>query len=562
MGATIFFNGRVFTGDRRNPTAEAVGVEGGKIRAVGEELAVREALGAGAEEVDLGGRTLVPGFVDAHNHYLSTAESMVAVNARFPEVRSVGDLVVAIAERASVTPKGEWIRAFGMDHAKFEGERTPTRWDLDEATREHPVMVHHVSGHYALVNSAALEISGVGEDVRDPQGGRFLRDEKGRLSGFCLDSAMHRILPVEVDIGCHGPNFHTRVPQEDLVSYLDEAGPAYLAAGLTTVCDPQVTLREMNAYRAAREQGKLHLRTVCMPLSHQLDALVSVGLAGPFGDDWLRIGGMKLYADGTLIGGTAAFTEPYGGNGEFAGTTYWSPEELTELVVRAHAAGWQVGIHTQGDRAMRMSLDAISEAVLAHPRHEVRHRIEHAGYPTPEQVGQMASMGVIPVHQPRFLHDSGDEFLDRLGDRAHRLQPCREELDRNIPVVLSSDSFVASYKPLETIAAAVLRLTRDGRGIGRDQAMTVEEAVLACTVDAAASIRMEDRIGSLETGKLADLVVVDGDLFGAPPERIAELPIWLTMIDGRVAFGPPGPSEPGGRPRFKEDAIPAEGRAT
>lgn len=534
---SIFFNGRIFTSNRRDLAAEAVGVEDGQIRAVGDEQAVRDTMGRGVEEIDLKGRTLLPGFVDAHNHYLATAESLVAVNARFPEVRSVEELVAVVAERAAATRESNWIRAFGMDHAKFEDGRTPTRWNLDEATRDHPVMVHHVSGHYALVNSAALEMSGISDDVRDPQGGHFVRDEQGRLSGFCFDAAMHEILPVVVDIGCHGPNFHTQVPLEDLVSYLDETGPAYLAAGLTTVCDPQVTVREMTAYREAREQDKLHLRTVCMPLSHQLDALTSIGLAGPFGDDWLRIGGMKFYADGTLIGGTAAFTEPYGRDGEFAGSTYWSPEELAELVGRAHAAGWQVGIHTQGDRAHQMSLDAISKAMLAHPRHEPRHRIEHAGYPTAEQVRQMESMGIIPVHQPLFLYDSGDEFLERLGDRAYRLQPCREELERGISLVLSSDSFVASYKPLETIAAAVSRRTRNGAPIGEDQAMTVKEAILAYTIDAALSVQMEDRIGSIELGKLADLVVIDGDPFDIPPSRIAEMTTWMTMIDGKVVSG-------------------------
>lgn len=532
----IFINGRIFTSNRDDLIVEAIGIEGGRIRSVGDERTVRDALGRNVEEVDLDSRTLLPGFIDAHNHYLATAEALTSINARFPTVRSVEDLVAAVAERAATTPKGKWIRAFGMDDVTFEDGRTPTRWDLDEATRDHPVIVYHVSGHHALVNSVAFQTRGISDDVGNPKGGQFIRDEDGRLTGFCLDTAMQLILPVAVEIGCHGPNFHTQVPLEDLVAYLDEAGPAYLAAGLTTVCDPQVTLREMTAYREARRQGKLYLRTVCMPLSHQLDALMSIGLAGPFGDDWLRIGGMKLYCDGALTGGTAAFTEPYGRNRD-TGSTYWSPEELAELVGRAHAAGWQVGIHTQGDRAMQMSLDAISQAMLESPQHEPRHRIEHAGYPTPPQIEQMTSMDLIPVHQPLFLYDSGDMFLDELGGRAHGLQPYRAEIEHGIPVVLSSDSFVASYPPLETIAAAMQRRTRSGAPIGEEQAMTIEEAILAYTIDAAVSIRMEDRIGSLEPGKLADLVVVDGDLFGVSPDQVAGLPIWMTVLEGEIVSG-------------------------
>lgn len=199
-----------------------------------------------------------------------------------------------------------------------------------------------------------------------------------------------------------------------------------------------------------------------MLLSHQLDEVRAIGLAGPFGNETLRIHGMKFYADGSLIGGTAAFSEPYGENREFIGSTYWTADRLAALVREAHEAGWQVGIHTQGDRAMQMSLDAIEGALRVKPMDDARPRLEHAGYPTPEQVVRIRDLGVITVDQPSYLYDSGDEFLKRLGDRAHRLQPLREELDAGVHVVLSSDAFVASYRPLDTIAAAVERRTREG----------------------------------------------------------------------------------------------------
>jgi len=478
---------------------------------------------------------VLPGLIDPHNHLLATAESLASVNARFPVVADPAGLVDAVAEAAERTPDGRWIRGFGMDHAKYPGERLPTRAELDDATSVHPVVVYHVSGHWALVNSAALAARGITDDVSDPPGGSFERDQAGRLTGLCRDTAMDLILPVSVDIGCHGPNFHTEAPLDDLIALLGPACREYLRAGLTTVCDPQVTRRELTAYREARSQGTLALRTVCMPLSSQIDELEAIGLAGPFGDDWLRIGAMKLYADGTLIGGTAWFTEPYGRHREFAGTTYWQPRELAALVSRAHAAGWQVGIHTQGDAAMQMTLDAIGGAMREHPRHDTRHRIEHCGYPTPPQVERIAELGIIPVNQPSFLFDSGDEFLDRLGERAQRLQPIREELEAGVRPVLSSDSFVASLRPLETIANAVRRETREGRQIGADQRMTVEEAVRAHTIDAAVSLRMEGLIGSLEPGKLADVTVIDGDLLSAPAGSIAELPVWLTVLGGGIA---------------------------
>lgn len=529
----IYVNGKFFTADRARPWAECVRVQGDRITSVGTRAEVAPAPGAGVPAVDLGGRVVTPGLIDAHNHFLATAEALASVDLRFPGVSSAESLVAAFASRAAGTEPGRWLRGFGMDYAKFAGGRVPTRWDLDKASADHPIVAYHVSGHYALVNSAALAMRRITDDAVDPPGGTFIRDSAGRLTGLCRDSATSLILPTVVDIGSHGPNFHTEAALEDLVSLLAEAGPAYRAAGLTTVCDPQVTSRELTAYRAALSERKLPLRVACMPLSHQLPELSAIGLAGPFGDERLVLTGMKFYADGSLIGGTAAFTEPYGEHREYAGTTYWSPEQLASLVGKGHRAGWQVGIHAQGDRAMQMAIDAIAGAFRDRPAADTRPRIEHAGYPTPDQVRQMRDLGVITVNQPSYLYDSGDEFLARLGERAHRLQPLREERDAGVRVVLSSDAFVASYKPLDTIGAAVCRRTRQGALIGADQALTAEEAILAHTIDAAYAISMDDLIGSIEPGKLADLVILDGDPFASSAQELERVSVHGTVLGGR-----------------------------
>jgi predicted amidohydrolase YtcJ len=540
---TVYVNGKIFTGSRARPWAECIRVQGTRIRSVGSRDDVgaggsagsaRSAPGGGAAEVDLHGRVVVPGFIDAHNHYLATAEALAAVDLRYPRVSSIESLVADIAERAAQTRAGDWIRGFGMDYAKFTDRRLPTRWDLDAATKDHPVIAYHVSGHYALVNSAALALRDIGEDVADPPGGTFVRDGGGRLTGLCLDAATSLILPVQVDVGSHGPNFHTEAPLADLVGLLDKAGPAYHAAGLTTVCDPQVTQRELTAYRAALAAGKLHVRVACMPLSHELPELRAVGLAGPFGDERLSITGMKFYADGSLIGGTAAFTEPYGEHQEYLGSTYWSPEQLTALVGQGHEAGWQVGIHAQGDRAIQMAIDAVAAALHARPATDPRPRIEHAGYPTPAQLRQIRDLGIITVNQPSYLYDSGNEFLARLGGRAHRLQPLREELDAGIGVVLSSDAFVASYRPLDTIRAAVHRRTREGAVIGEDQRIYADEAIRAHTIEAAYAIGMDHLVGSIEAGKLADFVVLDGDPFSPSAQALDEVSVYSTVLGGQI----------------------------
>lgn len=532
--ALLIHNAKVLTMDDTTPRASALAAVHGRIRAVGDETQARAVAGPGATEIDAGGRTVLPGFIDVHNHLLSTAESLAAVDASYPTVTSVAGLVSALAQEAERTPAGQWIRAFGMDDAKYP-EGRPSRQLLDEATTQHPVIVYHISGHQAAANSAALRWRGITEDVTDPAGGAFLRDAGGRLTGMVVDSAMELLLPLAVDVGCHGPNFHTELPAEHLLGWLADARQPYLSSGLTTVCDPQVSKRELRTYQAAYRSGTLPLRTVGMPLSHQLDELTALGLSGPFGDDWLRLGAMKFYCDGSLLGGTARFSEPYGENGEFPGSLYWPPEKLRELVGRAAAEGWQVGIHTQGDAAMEHSLEAIAAAVAAGDS-DARPRIEHCGYPTPEQTKRFGDLGVIPVNQPNFLHDSGGDFLRRLGNRAHRLQPMREELDLGLRPVLSSDSFVSSLRPMETVRNAVCRRTREGENIGAEQAVTLHEALRAHTRDAAHTLGLEDRLGSLTPGNLADVVVLDHDIEALPPDELNRAGARFTVLDGQVAY--------------------------
>ena len=523
---TVLRGGRVFTAALEGWT-EAVAYRGARVEAVGTLSDLLDRF-PDARQIDVGGRTVLPGLIDAHNHFLATGESLAAVDARYPGVASIEDLVANVASAATTAPPGAWVTAFGFDDAKYEGALT--RWDLDRAAADRPIGVYHVSGHHVVVNSRALADRGLDEATPDPPGGRLVRDD-GRLNGWCLDAAMNLILPVAVDIGSHGPNFHTVTTLDASVAAVERAARAFLAAGLTTVCDAQVTSRELAAYREADRRGSLGVRTVCMPLSHQLETFRALGLAGPFGDDRLRIGALKIYADGSLIGGTAAFAEPYGEHGEFAGSMYRSPAELRELIVAAHLDGWQIGVHVQGDRAMTAVLDGLEAAVAAAPR-DHRHRLEHAGYPTPALLERIARLGAITVNQTNYLFDSGDEFLVRLGERAHGLMPLRDELAAGIPVVLSSDSDVTSYRPLDTIRSATERRTRSGAPIGAAQALTLDEALRAHTITAAYALGMEDRIGSLEPGKLADIVVIDGDLPAA--DDIAALGVWLTVLDGRV----------------------------
>ena len=508
--------------------------------AVGGDDEVRAALGPDVRVVDVGGRSILPGFVDPHNHLAFTGAELASVDARYPGVGSIADLVGRIAAAAERTPDGTWIRAVGLNPEMFPDRRLPTRWDLDEATRVHPVLVQHMSGHHALANSLALEQRGLDDDAPDPEGGHLVRDDHGRLTGYCLDAAQALVVPPGVDIGHHGPGFHDDAPLDEVVGDIERGSAAYVAAGITSIVDAQVTRRELSGYRAALDRRLLDVRVTAMPISSQLEALRVLGIAGRFGDDRLAIGPMKFYADGALTGGTAAFSTPYGQGGEFTGSLYWSSETaFREAIVTAHRAGWQIGTHAQGDRAIDRVLDAYEAALTADPRPDHRHRIEHCGGPRPDQLERMARLGVMAVGQPRYFWDAGDAWLGAFdAERAQRFQPYREMIETGVRFALSSDAPVASYRPLDTIVAAMGRRTVSGAVIGPGQALTLDEAVRACTLDAAASAFVDERLGSLEVGKLADVVVLDGDLFDTAPDRIAELGVALTLVGGRPVYDP------------------------
>jgi predicted amidohydrolase YtcJ len=531
MPGLVLINGRVFSARSGEPPfTGGIAIVGDRITSVGSNDAVLATSPPDARTVDVGGRSILPGFVDAHHHLAFTGAELAAIDVRYPGVASVADLVARVAEAAERTLDGTWIRAVGMNPEMFRDGRLPTRWDLDDATRVHPVLVQHMSGHHALANSLGLERRGLTDDVVDPAGGHLVRDEQGRLTGYCLDAAQQLVVPPAVDIGHHGPGFHDDAPLQEIVADIDRGCRASLAAGITSVVDAQVTRRELAGYRAARERGLLNVRITAMPISSQLDEYESIGLAGRFGDDRLAIGPMKFYADGALTGGTASFTTPYGRDGEFTGSLYWSSEEdFRDAIARAHAAGWQIGVHAQGDHAIDRVLDAYESALREHARDDHRHRIEHCGGPRPDQVERMASLGVVVVGQPRYFWDAGDGWLTVFDpERALRLQPYREFMEAGVRFALSSDAPVASHRPLDTIATAVLRTTVSGAVVGPTQALSVEEAVRAYFAD--------DRLGTLEVGKLADVVVLDRDLFATPAEGLAEVGVDLTLVSGEVAY--------------------------
>ena len=399
-----------------------------------------------------------------------------------------------------------------------------------------PVVIVHTSGHFALVNSIALEQAGIDDNVQDPKGGRFVRDEKGRVTGMLLDSAQREVIKGAVDVGNHGPDPGLDTPVSELVDIIGDTCKAYHKEGLTSIVDAQVTAREMPAYVEARNRGLLTVKTHCMYLSNHLKDVKALGVLGFMGDKYLSGGTIKCYSDGSLIGCTAAFKSPYINPPDTYGYTYWDRDELKDLLEDAHTSGLHTGTHGQGDEAMDQIVGAWEQILKEHPREDHRHRIEHCGYPI-EYLERMAKIGLLAISQPSYLYYNGDGFLANLGpERARKLIPLRSELDLGIPIVLSTDSPVVSFRPLDNISAAVSRVTMEGQDMGKDERISVEDAIRGYTINAAHSAFLENEKGSIEVGKAADFTLIDGDILNTPGEKIRDLSVSMTVIDGEILY--------------------------
>lgn len=517
-------------------TASAVGIENGRIRAVGSEDEVRRQLRPEVATIDVGGRHVLPGFIDAHSHPVTNAQQVIALD--FRSARSIDEMVRLVEQAAGETPPGEVIKGMGLDYRTFRDGRLPTRWDLDEATDRHPVVVYCVGGHFVLANTLAMERGGLSEAIADPRGGHFVRDTHGRMTGLCLDAATSFVVP-GVDVGSHGPNLHIHDDVATLSARLGELYERYLGYGITTIVDAQVTSLELSVYQHARRTGNLPIRTVCMPLSHALRSLQELGLEAPFGDDHLRLSGMKFYVDGTLNGGTILFDscdlqhsqhQEYG----FPPSVFWDAEQLTAAVCAANAQHLPVAIHCHGGTAIEMALGALEQASLR-GHDDLRNRLEHATFLSEPSIKRMAELGVIAVVQPIMLHNYGDWLLATYDDAASDVQPFQTQLERGVTVALSGDN-ILPMDPLKVIQESTLRRTRSGQVISDDQALSPLEALRGYTIEAATAIGMADDLGSIEPGKLADLVVVDGDPLSASREAIGNLEVFMTMVGGVVAW--------------------------
>jgi len=544
----------IVTIDPRQPRAAWVAVHHGRIVAVGSST--RDAPEA-RRRVSLGGATLVPGFHDAHNHTVLYGRSLTSVDLRHPHVASLEELYEAIAEAARRLPAGSWI--FGENYDQNKLGAHPGLDRLDQIAPDHYVRLGHTSRHMCFVNSRVLRELHIAR-APDPTGGRVERDRDDRPTGLLLESAMELLRPLTWP-----------TPVDHMVDYIEAAHRQYLSEGLTAVQEAGVGAglagsapAEAFAFQTARSRGVLGVRTTLMPDgtsaamipgAHGDDVFgYGLGLVSGFGDLWLRLGPMKLFSDGSLIGRSAAMNDGFADDPCNHGMLAMAPGQLEEKILAAHRAGWQLATHAIGDRAVDAVIDAYAVALREVPRDGHRHRIEHAGIASDAAVARTAELCLIPNPQGRFIGELGDGMIRALGaDRVAQCYRGRSLLDAGIELPGSSDRPVVDGAPLLGIHDMVNRQTDSGQEFAPQEALTAEQALRAYTYGSAYAAFLEPHMGSVAPGRVADFAVLSQDPTAVEPGQIRDIDVVATVIDGRAAFdptdlwkeGPDAPDSPG-----------------
>ncbi len=529
---TILYNGHIRTLDDAQPTVTALAISAGRIVAAGSDDAIRALAGAGTKLTDLGGRSVVPGMTDAHVHWQMTTEMLHTVQLYNLPSRSAA--VERVGARAAATPDGAWITGYGWAQDDWDDRRFPTAADLDAVAPDNPVFLQSRSCHAGWVNSAALRLCGIDASTPDPDGGEIAHDSSGEPTGLLVEpSAMalvkRHIPPVTV---------------ETLATQMKRTQEVAHSMGITGIHDFD-DQECFAALQVMRERGDLGLRVVKNFNKKYLDAVLTTGLRRGFGDDWIRLGGLKIFADGALGPRTAAMIAPYEGEPENLGIVVTDKEEMVELVSRASANGFASTIHAIGDRAVHDVLDVYEqvrreEAERGEPRSTRRHRIEHVQLIHPDDVNRLAELDIIASMQP--IHATSDYLMaDRYwGERALYSYNPRLQLDRGVMVAFGSDTPVEPMGSLIGIHAAVTRQRADGSPAGGwnpAARLTVDEALRGYTLGPAYAAGMDDHLGRLAPGYLADLVVLDRDLYATSPAEILDTKVVATMVGGLWRWG-------------------------
>ncbi len=527
----ILHGGRIWCG-RAEGSVEAVAVWQGKVLATGGNADILGLKGPQTEVIDLQGRFACPGLIDNHLHLVSTGIAMGWVDATPATAPTLAALTKQISDRAATTPKGGWVRARGYDQVKLDIGRHPTREELDAAAPDHPVLLTRACGHVSVANSMALALSGITEETPVPDGG-VIGLTAGRLNGFLAENAQNLVKAAMPE-----------ATLEEVIDGIERGGKHLLSFGITSCMDAAVGhvagFAEIQAYEMAKLSGRLPVRVWLTLLGDPGVSIVEdcwrAGLISGVGDDMLRVGGVKIFLDGSAGGRTAWMTRPYEGEPDNIGVQML-PDETVESIVRdCHDRGYQMACHAIGDGAIEQLTTAYEKALAANPDPDRRHRVEHCGYSTPAQNARMQAAGILPAPQMAFIHDFGDSYISVLGEeRGMASYPIGTWMRMGLKPSTGSDSPVCSPNPFPDLYAMITRKTGKGTVMDETERLSREEALQAYTEYGAYSQKAEAVKGRLVPGQWADIAVFDNDLLTADPQTILSgTRCLLTLLAGRV----------------------------
>ena len=526
----VILNAAVHTMDAARPTADAVAIRGSRIAALGTTDEIRALAGPRTRVIDAAGKLVLPGFNDSHTHFLMGGFSLASIDLR--EADSPAELTRRVQEYVRNVPKGQWILGGNWDHEKWPGAPLPTRQMIDAVTPDHPVLLRRLDGHMALANSVALQRAGITRETPDPPGGLIVRDPgSGEPTGILKDSAadgLERLVPEKTFAEKHAAA---------------RAATEFAARmGVTSLADLSADA-DVGLYQYMRERGELKTRIYAVRTIVSWEVLAQAGVRAAFGNDWLRIGGLKGFADGSLGSTTALFFEPYRDAPDTCGLFFEQmlPEGIMlQRVAAADKLGLQVMIHAIGDRANACILDLYREVAEQNGPRDRRFRIEHAQHLRAADIPRFGRQKVIASMQPYHAADDGRWCEKRIGtERSRGTYAFRALLDSGAVLAFGTDWTVAPLNPMLGLKAAVTRQTLDGKhpnGWFPDQKITLDEAIRAYTVGSAYAEFAEHAKGTLSPGKLADLVMLDRDLYRINPADIDQARVLLTVVDGRVVW--------------------------
>jgi predicted amidohydrolase YtcJ len=525
----VFLNGQVITADSHDRVVEAIGVKGNRICYAGDSLTARTTIDRRTTVIDLNGRSLLPGFIDAHCHAgaFGIAQTRIQCGPEF--VSSIQDLKQAVARKAQEAPKGGIIIGRGYIEQALEEKRHPNKWDLDEAAPEHQVIIVRTCGHLAAANSLALKTAGIMAGSPDPPGGRIDRNSKGEPTGILMDEAASKLMM----------RFQPRAEEYDGGN--KEMNRKFLSFGITSVHDASGrTPIEIQAFQRSIREGNLGLRVYFMVQStgdavKLGDVFLQSGLMTGFGDERLKIGPYKIMLDGAGSSGTAAMRKPISANAQDYGILYYDQPTLLAKIKTASQSGYQIAVHAIGDRAIDMVLEAYEKVFTRNSNN--RPRIEHCGFLDERMIARMRNLGIVAVLGQPFLYELGDAYISVYGpEKLKGIYPLYDLLSADVKVALSSDSPVISPNPMHGLYFAVAGRTASGRQFPHHKPVGILQAIKAYTIGGAYASFEEKFKGSIEIGKLADIVVLSRSLKDALPEEILETKVDLTMVNGSILY--------------------------